>query len=282
MSDHGEGVGGVPVRTPEGAAGLAAIVADPGGAVIGLDFDGTLSPIVSDPAAAWIHPEAPEALARLGALVGAVAIVTGRPPLQALELGTTLGGPGLSDVPGLVILGHYGLERWENGHLQAPPPPPGLDRVRAELPGVLSSLGLAGVVVEDKGQAIAVHTRRSADPEAALDALRGPVAKLATDAGLAVEPGRLVLELRPRGMDKGRALTAFLAERAARSVMFAGDDLGDLAAFDAVAAVGIPGVRVCSGSAEVTELATRADVVVDGPVGVMRFLRALTEAMSQS
>lgn len=276
----GPDIGGVPVRTPEGAAGLAAIVADPAGVVIGLDFDGTLSPIVPDPAAAWIHPEAPEALVRLGELVGAIAIVTGRPPLQALELGTTPDGPSLADVPGLVVLGHYGLERWEAERLAAPAPPPGLDLVRAELPGLLSSLGLSGVVVEDKVQAIAVHTRRELRPQAALDALREPVTKLAEAAGLAVEPGRLVLELRPPGMDKGRALSAFLAERSARSVLFVGDDLGDLPAFGAVAAADIPGVRVCSGSTEVVELAEQADVVVDGPGAVVGFLRALTRAMA--
>ncbi|MEU0486839.1 trehalose-phosphatase, partial [Streptosporangium sp. NPDC006013] len=85
--------------------GLKAIVADPGGAVIGLDFDGTLSPIVSDPAEARIHPGGPEVLARLGGLVGAVVVVTGRPAATAVEYGS------LAGVPGLVVLGHYGLER---------------------------------------------------------------------------------------------------------------------------------------------------------------------------
>ncbi|MBX6383103.1 MAG: trehalose-phosphatase, partial [Microbispora sp.] len=92
----------------------------------------------------------------------------------------------------------------------------------------------------------------------------------------------MVLELRPAGMDKGRALSAFLAERGARSVMFAGDDLGDLAAFDAVESAGIPGVRVCSGSAEVTALAERADVVVDGPDGVVALLRDLVTEIGNS
>ncbi|ETK30824.1 trehalose-phosphatase [Microbispora sp. ATCC PTA-5024] len=257
--------------------GLDAILADPAGAVIGLDFDGTLSPIVPDPAAAHVHPEAPGVLADLAGRLGAVAIVTGRPPLTALALGATAGGPSLEDVPGLVILGHYGLERWEDGRISAPPPPPGLDLVRARLQEIARSLD--GVVVEDKGRAVAVHTRRAPDPAAALEALREPVAALAAEAGLAVEPGRMVLELRPPGMDKGKALSSFLAEREARSVMFVGDDLGDLAAFDAVDRAGIPGVRVCSGSAEVTALAERADVVVDGPDGVVAFLREVRAAL---
>lgn len=255
---------------------MEAILKDPSGAVIGLDFDGTLSPIVPDPASAKIHPEAPAVLAELGAHVGAVAIVTGRPAATALEL-----GPGLADVPGLVVLGHYGFERWEHGRVSAPPPPPGVPRVRAELPLLLDALGLHGVVIEDKGRAVALHTRRAPDPEGALAVLREPLAELAAKHGLVIEPGRLVLELRPPGMDKGHALGLFLAERDARSVMFVGDDLGDLAAFDAVRASGLPGVTVCSGSAEVTALAERADIVVDGPDGVVALLRELTTAFTR-
>ncbi|WP_436838751.1 trehalose-phosphatase [Nonomuraea cavernae] len=257
--------------------GIQAILTDPAGAVIGLDFDGTLSPIVSDPASAGIHPEAPGVLATLGAHVGAVAILTGRPAATVLEL-----GPGLIDVPGLVVLGHYGFERWEGGRISAPPPPPGVPQVKAELPLLLDSLGASGALIEDKGRAVAVHTRRAPDPEALLAALREPLTKLAEKHGLVVEPGRFVLELRPAGMDKGHALSLFLAERDARSVMFVGDDLGDLAAFDAVKASGLPGVTVCSGSAEVTALADRADIVVDGPDGVVALLGELAAAVSRS
>ncbi|MET7331563.1 trehalose-phosphatase [Nonomuraea sp. NPDC005650] len=256
---------------------MKAILDDPAGAVIGLDFDGTLSPIVPDPAEAVIHPKAPAVLAELGAHVLAVAIVTGRPPATALAL-----GPGLADVPGLVVLGHYGFERWEAGRISGPPPPPGVLQAEAELSLLLDSPGLEGVTVEDKGRAVAVHTRRSPDPEGALARLREPLAKLADKHGLVVEPGRFVLELRPPGMDKGQALSLFLAERAARSVMFVGDDLGDLAAFEAVRASGLPGVTVCSGSAEVTKLAEQADIVVDGPDGVVALLAELVAASSRS
>ncbi|MEU7001080.1 trehalose-phosphatase [Nonomuraea sp. NPDC046570] len=257
--------------------GIQAIVRDPAGAVIGLDFDGTLAPIVPDPDAARAHPRAPAVLARLGRLVKAVVVVTGRPAAKAVAY-----GPGLADVPGLVVLGHYGFERWEAGRVSAPPPPPGVLQVEAELPLLLRELGVEGVVVEDKQRAVAVHTRRSPDPEGALAVLREPLARLAKAHGLVVEPGRMVLELRPPGMDKGQALALFLAERAARSVLFAGDDLGDLPAFAAVRASGLPGATVCSGSAEVSELAAQADLVVDGPEGVVALLEELAEAVSRS
>lgn len=264
--------------TTEGAAGLAAILTDPAHAVLGLDFDGTLSPIVADPDQARAHPRAVELLGRLAAHLGAVVVVTGRPAAVAVEYGGFAGAAGLD---GLVVLGHYGFERWDaaTGKVTAPEPHAGVRRARELLPALLAAAGARpGTAVEDKGGAVAVHVRRTADPETALAVLEAPVRELAEATGLHVEPGRMVLELRPPGMDKGAALTAFISERGARSVLFAGDDRGDLAAFAAIERLrehGVAGVKVCSGSAEVTELSERADLVVDGPDGVMALLESL-------
>ena len=184
----------------------------------------------------------------------------------------------------MLVLGHYGLERWQDGALTAPAPPPGVAAARERLPQLLADAGAPeGVRIEDKGSALAVHTRRAADPAGALAALREPLAGLAADVGLVVEPGRLVIELRPPGMDKGAALTALVAERKAGPVLFAGDDLGDLAAFGAVRALrgdGHPGVTVCSASGEVSELAAEADLVVDGPGGVAALLGSLARSLT--
>ncbi len=192
---------------------------------------------------------------------------------------------GLADVPGIIVLGHYGWERWQNGQVSAPPPPPGVAAVRRDLPGVLESAGAPeGTWTEDKGHALAVHTRRAADPDAALARLRGPLETLAAQAGLAVEPGRMVIELRPPGMDKGAALTELVAEREARSVMFCGDDLGDLPAFAAVRALrgpGIPGLSVCSASPESALPEKEADLVVDGPDGVAALLTAIADRVTR-
>ncbi len=259
--------------TAAGRDGLAALLASPAGALIASDFDGTLSPIVPDPASAYAHPGAVAALRRLAGSVGTVAIITGRPVSQAVELG------GLADLPGLIVIGHYGWERWQDGQVTAPEPPPGVAEVRRGLPTVLKSAGAPeGTRTEDKGYAMAVHTRATAEPDQVLARLRGPLEELAGRAGLAVEPGRMVIELRPPGMDKGAALRGLAAERAATSVMFCGDDLGDLAAFAAVRALrakGTPGLAVFSESPESAVPATEADLVVDGPSGVAALLEAL-------
>ncbi|WP_063753172.1 trehalose-phosphatase, partial [Streptomyces resistomycificus] len=263
-----------PLPTPVtavGRDGLGQVLARPGRAVVALDFDGTLAPIVADPEQARAHPEAVAALVGLAPKVAGVAVVTGRPAEVAVRHGGFAGVAGLEQ---LVVLGHYGAERWDarTGTVSAPAPHPGVAAVRAELPGVLDAAGVGqGAWIEEKGRAVAVHTRRAADPQAAFEALRGPLTELATRHGLIVEPGRLVLELRPPGMDKGVALAEYVRERGAGSVLYAGDDLGDLPAFAAVDRLrsdGVPGLLVCSGSDEVTELRERADLVVDGPEAV--------------
>jgi trehalose 6-phosphate phosphatase len=271
--------------TEAGRAGLERLLERPARAVVALDFDGTLSPIVPDPDQARAHPDAVPALAGLAPHVAAVAVVTGRPAELAVRFGGFDSADGLD---GLVVLGAYGAERWDaaTGAVRKPPPHPGVAAVRGELPALLAAVDEGeGLHIEDKGGAVAVHTRRAADPSAALRMLREPLEALARRHGLTVEPGRLVLELRPPGMDKGVALTGLAREAGAETVMYFGDDLGDLTAFQAVEALraeDLGGVLVCSGSDEVTELAERADLVVDGPGGVTALLAALGAALAGS
>ncbi len=270
------------LTTQRGQDGLAAIAKNPAGCLAGFDYDGTVAPIVPDPARAAAHPGVIRALRQLASTVGTVAIITGRPAKVAVELA---GFAGIEGLESMIVVGHYGLERWdaESGRLTETTPPPGLDVVRDELPDLLAEIGLAEADIEDKDLSVAVHVRRMANPGAAYSTMVVPLTELAARTGLAAEPGRMVVELRPPGMDKGQALRALVGERAATSVIFAGDDLGDLTAYDEVDRLrqeGVPGLLVCSGSDEVTELAERADVVVDGPSGVAHFLDDLLAAVN--
>ena len=245
---------------------LRACLAD---AVVALDYDGTLAPIVDRPSEAVPAEGARDVLVALAPRVRALALITGRPADVVVELA------GLVDVPGLVVLGQYGAQRWSGAEVSSPPPLPGVAVAREQLPAVLAA---EGAELEDKAISLVVHTRRCADPAGALARLEQPVRVVAAAAGLEVHPGRLVLELRPPGFDKGGALLSLCDPRPA-AVLFAGDDLGDLPAFAAVEqlrASGAVGVTVCSGSDEgPAELRARADVVVDGPAGVVELLRSL-------
>lgn len=258
-------------RTDAGRQGLGALRADPARSLVALDYDGTLAPVVADPSAAVPAPGAVAALTALAPRVGRVALVTGRPADVAVSLS------GLGDLPGLVVLGQYGLQRWEAGSLTSPAEAPGLAALRGLVPGLLTA---EGAVLEDKGLSLVVHTRGCADPAGAQDRLRAPLAGLAAVHGLEVHPGRHVLELRVPGADKGGALLG-LAEPPPSAVLFAGDDVGDLAAFDAVDRLreaGVPGVTVCSASDEGPQaLQERADVVVDGPHGLVALLAGLLD-----
>jgi trehalose 6-phosphate phosphatase len=273
-------------RTTAGREGLDAITGDPGRAVVALDFDGTLAPIVPDPRDARAHPGAVPALSGLAPRLCAVVVVTGRPAADAVRYAGLEGVAGLEH---LTVLGAYGAERWDaaTGSVTAAPQPPGVAAVRTELPGLLRESGAPpGTAVEDKGRAVAVHTRRTDDPAAAFALLSGPLRALAERHGLLVEPGRMVLELRAPGADKGAALEAYVREAGGGAVLYGGDDLGDLAAFGAVEKLrgeGVPGLLVCSGGGEtgesVPEVADRADIVVDGPSGVVRLLESLRASL---
>ncbi len=253
--------------------------------VVALDFDGTLAPIVGDPARAHIHDDAPDLLVDLSEVVRAIAVITGRPARQALALGglddvgSRMGGSGRE----LFLFGQYGNERWSstNRRVISPRPPHGLSSYLRELPGILRRADAAEAYVEEKGLAVAVHTRRLPDSEAAFDRLLPMLRDAAARNDLMIEPGRLVAEVRATGMHKGIAVHSLVDDLGAKGFVFAGDDLGDLEAFAAVAELreaGLATLLVCSASPDAEgpdELLELADVVVEGPDGVLDLLRQL-------
>ncbi len=270
-------------RSSAGDRQYARLVREADRLVVGLDFDGVLSPIIDDPASAVIHPEGPDTLVGLAEVVRGVAVITGRPARQVLalggldEVGQRIGEHGRE----LFVLGQYGNERWTSvdRRILSPRPPRGLASFMGELPDVLRAQDAAEAWIEEKGLAVAVHTRRLADPDGAFERLLPALRERAARHDLAVEPGRRVIEIRAPGMHKGTAVRALAEELDAGGFLFAGDDLGDVEAFTAVRdlrAEGRAGFLVCSGSEEQGALVDLADVVVDGPAGVLAFLRSLT------
>ncbi len=266
----------------EGQQRYDAVVGVAARTVVGLDFDGTLAPIVDDPARAHIHPDAAAALVDLASEVAAIAVITGRPARQALDLG------GLEEVGDalqaagkeLFVFGQYGNERWSSGRrrILGARPPRGLATFERDLPRTLRLAGADEAFVEDKGLAVAVHTRRLPDPEAAFERLLPPMRELAHRHGLVLEPGRAVIEVRSAGSHKGLVVDRLAAVLDAEGFVFAGDDLGDVEAFEAVEELGKQGIaplRVCSASDEQSALMELADVVVRGPAGVVELLGRL-------
>jgi trehalose 6-phosphate phosphatase len=267
----------------DGEQRYADLVRVAGRAIVGLDFDGTLSPIVDDPERAHIHGDASDVLLDLAREVAAVAVITGRPARQVLDLGglEEVGDALASADADLYVFGQYGNERWssQSRRIVSPRPPRGLASFERELTGVLRRADAADAWVEDKGLAVAVHTRRLLDGDAAFQRLLPLIRDLAKSHELITEPGRNVIEVRSSGMHKGLAVRTLVDELDAGAFLFAGDDLGDMEAFEAVAdlrAAGMPTLLVCSASAEESALVPLSDVVVKGPEGVLDLLRQLT------
>ena len=273
--------------SPEGPHKYDALVSAGSGLIVALDFDGTLSPIVEDPTQARIHPEAGEVLVELARQVMAVAVVTGRPARQVLDLGglEAVGDAVAEAGKELYVFGQYGNERWSSGarRIVGPRPPQGLATFLRDLPRLLREADAAEAYVEEKGLAVAVHTRRLADPEAAFQRLLPVLSDRAEAHHLVVEPGRNVVEVRAGGMDKGLVVDKLITELGAKAFLFAGDDLGDVDAFETVRAYagqGLATLLVCSASDEESALVPLADVVVHGPDGVLGLLRRLSEDLA--
>jgi trehalose 6-phosphate phosphatase len=255
-------------QVARGLAGRAPEVA------ICLDFDGTLSPVVDDPQAARPLQGIVELLEPLARRFAAVAIISGRPaPYLAEHLGAS----------GVRYLGLYGLQEVHLGQIAVDP------RLEAARPTVAAAEAAlrdspavreSGAWLEDKIYSVAVHTRRVPDRDRWADPVDRTARQIAEEHGLELIPGKLVWELRPavRG-DKGDAVRRVVAESGARTAVVVGDDLGDLPAFAAVAQLveeGHTGLRVAVRSEEAPhDLLAAADLVLEGPKGVLEFLRRL-------
>ena len=209
------------------------------------------------------------AVPTVGPYVALLAIVSGRP---AAFLGARV------NVPGVRLLGVYGLEQWLDGRSVVRPE---AARWRAavrdacrELPDLVADV--EGAAVEDKGLSVAVHWRNAVDRRAAEEAVTRAVRTVAAATGLAREPGKLVEELRPPvEWDKGTAVQACAADAGIERVAYVGDDRGDLAAFSAVHALGGVCIAVDHGAETPDALLEAADARVAGHEGVIELLADL-------
>ena len=257
---------------------IAPLREQPESAAVLCDVDGTLAPIVGDPASAAVPEETREALRALARRYALVACVSGR---RAVEARSLVG------VAELTYAGNHGLELLTPGASEAILEPaieeggPAVRQFVLELEA--DALRAAGLRLEDKGPIQALHWRGASDEEAAERRARR-IADEARRAGLEPHWGRKVLEIRPTSeIDKGTAVKRLLADDRIEQALFAGDDSTDLDAFRALRSlVEVARLRgaVCIGigSAEgPPELAEQADAVVGGPEEFLGVLTALAQ-----
>jgi len=228
--------------------------------LVACDYDGTLAPIVEDPAAAAPLPEAVAALRSLATLPQTtVAVVSGR-ALRDLAA--------LSRLPSEVhLVGSHGSE-FDVGFVTRLEPH--LVELRGKLLHVLESLAKdhPGVKLEAKPASIAVHTRTASEEvtESVMDKVRtGP----ALWPDIHTTEGKEVIELSVLARHKGTALEELRRQVSAGAVLFIGDDVTDENAFKALSGKDI-GVKVGSGE-------TAAQYRVADPLQAVRVLALLLE-----
>ncbi|MDO4411778.1 trehalose-phosphatase [Cutibacterium sp.] len=276
--------------TPLTEAGMGivdAVATDPGSVLLALDFDGTLAPIVEDPADSVMAEPSRKAMVRMDGKLAAMAIVTGREVAAVRRMTAVDKVPGLEH---LVILGQYGVERYDaaSGALRDPEVPESVRIAKGRLDDLVTELGQQdprdiGCRIEDKGRAVALHTRRAVDPAHALAAAAPRVREIAKELALHCEDGRNIIELKSAVTTKAQALRELIDEVKPQIVIMGGDDLGDVPAFEVVSewiGQGRPGARVVSYSDEQPSMAGYADIICDQTEGVAAFLEALADHVS--
>ena len=261
----------------EDIALLEPFLAAPERCAVLMDVDGTLAPIVDRPEDAAVPGETRRALAALVGRFALVACVTGRRALRARAM---------VGVPELVYVGNQGFELLLPGEEEPrldPAAEPGGSRARTFLdeidPDRFERLGIRR---EDKGPIQVLHWRGAPDEDEARSSAE-EIAQRALHANLIPLWGRKVLDLRPvAGIDKGSAVHRLLVEHAPlQAAIFAGDDRTDLDAFRAMARLAGTsrlGAAVRLGvftEESPPEIETEADMVVEGPEGVLDVLEAL-------
>lgn len=205
-----------------------------------LDIDGTLVPLAGSPGGVRIDPGLRRVIEALHAGTdGAVALITGRSLSDVDRLFPALRLP---------AAGQHGVERRDAAgriHLH-PFPSERLDEVRSRLAQV--SAGHPGLLLEDKGLSLALHYRGAprlggyAHRLARLQAAR-------LGSGYCLQSGKRVVEIKPAGQDKGKAIEEFMNERPfqRRTPVFIGDDLTDEYGFAMVNRLGGHSVKVGPG-----------------------------------
>ena len=237
-----------------------------------VDFDGTLSPIVSDPMAARLAAGGAEVLRSLAGHLAVVCIVTGRAAADVRRV------TGLSEV---WVAGNHGIEWLAPGELEVERPA-AVAGNRAELERLLAAVPpVPGVWVEDKGLSAAVHYRATPDPAAARTQVLAALETALPGPSIELREGRMSVELRPVGLgDKGTALRALAERFGLRGLVVLGDDMTDLDMFRAAAELRIGGadaaILAVGGHGEVPpRVGEAADAVVADPAAAVALLQAL-------
>src|SRR4051812_9144940 len=221
------------------------------------DVDGTISPIVVNPSDARVSPAARTALRSLRGQLDTVAVLSGRTVMDARSM---------VDVAGISYIGNHGMETLRGRTMELDP------RVKPFVPIIQScieclkqTLGREPVSFENKGCTASAHYRQAGDPAGTRSAILRAIDRCEACTRLKVADGRMVVNFFPPvEVTKGTAIRDLARDRMLRGIVYLGDDVTDLDAFSALAALreeGIQTLAIGVGSPEApTALLEQADV----------------------
>ena len=228
------------------------------------DVDGTLADIKPRPEEVFIPADTLRILGRLKGEGIPLALISGRPLTDIDRLAAPLR---------LAAAGIHGTERRtaDGATIRL-----ALDARRfSEIQQALTEAcaGLPGLRLENKQVAFALHFRQAPELESRARALAEDFVSRHADL-LALQPGKCVFELKPRGANKGEVIRAFMAEAPfeGRVPLFIGDDLTDEAGFEVVNALGGISIKVGAGP-------TIASQRLDSVAAVGRWLAELLKEL---
>lgn len=213
------------ILLPESRAILSEFAASK--TLLAFDYDGTLAPIVDDPARANMRHRTRELLTDVARLYPTI-VITGRAQDDALR---RLRGVGVYEV-----IGNHGLETW-HAH----------ERLIQVARGWLARLSdrlasVQGVRIEDKVFSLAVHYRLAPDKPRARAEIAKAVAAL---EGVRIVGGKQVMNLIPLGAPhKGTALERERVKLECERAVYVGDDETDEDVFASEPAAPLLSVRV--------------------------------------
>lgn len=213
-----------------------------------LDIDGTLIDLADTPDGIVVPPDLPENLHHLSTkLNGALALVTGR----ALAYADRLFVPYTFPIAGL----HGSERRGPSGEISRFTPSAAFEELKAAL--AREAKQWPGVLVEDKGAAIAAHYRQAPDQRETVEAAMPRYLDMA-GPDFTLQRGKMVAEIRPAQASKGHALKAFLDETPfnGRKPIAIGDDVTDEAMFRTANRLGGHSIRIAETPAETEAIST--------------------------
>jgi trehalose 6-phosphate phosphatase len=213
----------------------------PDGFAVFLDIDGTLLDLAPAPDAVHVDPALATLLPKVrSSLGGALALITGRSITDVDRL-----FPGLR----MAVAGQHGCERRDSVgtlHLHAPGTAT-LETLRKLFTEFARTH--EGLLLEDKGATLALHYRRAPQLAAHVHKTLHEHVAASGVKTYRLQPGKMLLELRPDNRDKGTAIRDFMAERPfkGRCPVFIGDDLTDEHGFALINEIGGWSVKVGPG-----------------------------------